>query len=221
MTDPMRLHGEMTIDSLLIPRGREMRAIYKSLDSISDFPCKEPTITFDPPPPPSLLALPVISCPPTKIVFSADGSEVDTRVETLRAIYASEIAEADAFDRQANALCKEFAIKKEAATEAVELMSIHLANQMLLYKDTAKLVSQEFQKCKRAYEQESEKQTSFIKDAYQDYKTHTKLGIENHFNLALRTLPLPLPEGYPWRAFYDSTERILQVNQRGRSCQTL
>jgi hypothetical protein len=62
---------------------------------------------------------PVISCPPTKIVFSADGSEVDTRVETLRAIYASEIAEADAFDRQANALCKEFAIKKEAATEAV------------------------------------------------------------------------------------------------------
>ena len=93
-------------------------------------------------------------------------------------------------------------------------MNIHLATQMLLYKDTSKLALEEFQTCKRAYQQESERKTSFIKDAYQDYKAHTTIGIANHFNLALRTLPLPLPAGYPWNAFYDSTERILQVNQR-------
>jgi hypothetical protein len=204
----------MTIDSLSTPRGREMRAIYGSLESVSQFPCAEPTLRFDVPPAPTLLKLPAISLPCTKVVSAADGAEIDSRVKDLQRIYKPEFDKAQALNSEGDRIFKDFAAKKEAAVEAAELMSIRLAHQKLIHSETAKAVSEEFHRCKRAYEQERERQLNPIKHAYEDYSARTKLGIESHFDWALRTLALPLPSDFPWSVFYDPQERILQVNQR-------
>jgi hypothetical protein len=80
---------------------------------------------------------------------------------------------------------RELAEEKRRAEEARDLMNIHIDWQL-----------------------------APIRSVYKEYTTHTKNGIEKHFQLALRTLPLPLPSNFPWRTFYDATERLLQVNQR-------
>jgi hypothetical protein len=205
---------EMTTESLMIPQGRDMRTIYGSLDSISEFPCPQPTLSFDPPLPPALPPLPDISPPKARVVSLDDGSEIDARVEMLQRVYSAEFAEANSLNAHAMLLCKAFVSKKEAAIEAYELMDVHLANQMLIYKDAAKQALTDFNAYKLAYEQECERQIRPLKHVYQGYKDHTRTGIENHFSIALETLPLPLPSRFPWKVFYDPSERILQINQR-------
>jgi hypothetical protein len=72
----------------------------------------------------------------------------------------------------------------------------------------------EFNHLKRSYEEQSGEQLAPIRIVLEDYVTQTSSGIEEHFQLALRTRPLALPSNFPWSTFYEANERLLQVNQR-------
>src|SRR5262249_49625253 len=98
--------------------------------------------------------------------------------------------------------------------EAKDLMDIHVASEALAYRETKKSLIAEFNVCKSNYEKESEEQLGPIRSIYKDYSAHIRSGIEIHFDLALRTLALPLPANFPWTLFYDPNERLLQINQR-------
>lgn len=92
-------------------------------------------------------------------------------------------------------------------------MDIHIANERLAYREKQNSLATEFNLCKRRYEQLSDQAWAPIRSVLQDYTTQTTGGIQGHFQLALRTLPLPFPSNLPWSTFYDANESLLQVNQ--------
>jgi hypothetical protein len=67
---------------------------------------------------------------------------------------------------------------------------------------------------KKNYELERDQQLAPIMSVRKEYATHTRNGIQGHFQLALRTLALPIPSNFPWSTFYDPNERLIQINQR-------
>jgi Restriction endonuclease len=195
-----------TLDSLVVPRGRDLRSIYKGVISMQDFPCTAPGLGFDPGAPPEY---PPISLPPwdIKIVAADTGGEINFRVDMLQKVYATEIAQAENLRRMAD----DFKELRRRAEEAKHLMDTHIANERLAYREA---LTKEFNSCKQNWEQQYDEQLGPIRSIHQEYKVHTTDGIENHFQFALRTLPLPLPSAFPWRTFYNANERLLQVNQR-------
>jgi Restriction endonuclease len=199
-----------TIGNLLVPKAHELRSIYvkyinpSSFKYINSFPCSAPIVSFDPPPPPEYpqVELP----PPTKI-------ETDRGfVKRLQKLFT--FSRARNLKEATNQLQNEFAGLKKKAEEARDLIDIHLANEKLAYHEMQNSLTREFHFAKRNYEQQTDEQLAPIRSIYKEYTAHTSNGIERHFQLALRTLALPLPANFPWNTFYDANERLLQINQR-------
>jgi restriction system protein len=103
----------------------------------------------------------------------------------LRKLVTFQLSQHRKLQEATNQLQNEFAEQKRKAEEARDLMNIHIDEHL-----------------------------SPIRSVYEEYATHTRNGIERHFQFALRTLALPLPWNFPWRTFYDPKERLLQINQR-------
>jgi hypothetical protein len=110
----------------------------------------------------------------------------------LRKLYTRELSQPEKLQQAANQLQNEFAEQRRKAEEARDLMDIHIANERLAYDE----------------------QLAPIRSVYKEYTSHTRNGIEGHFQLALGTLALPIPSNFPWNTFYDPNERLLQINQR-------
>ena len=198
---------QITLDSLAIPDGRELQPIYNGLPSASEFPAKEPSIIWDPPPAPQQpnATLPAWAI---KIISSEDGSEIDVHADILTRVYAAEIAQRDALQHRAAALQLEFKKKLEEAHEAHDMMELFIANENLKFRDLKQSISAEYQARKKRFEQQAVTDLRPIRDTYKSYLLGTKEGVEEHFSLGLQTLRLPLPSGYPWRVFYASDERL-------------
>ena len=199
----------VTLGSLAIQVGRPMQLIYDGLGAAAEFPEKEPSIVLNLQPPPQL---PKVQLPKwsIKLIAIQDGSEIDIHSDKLTKIYAPEIKQAKTLQREAEALQKDIKRKLKEAEEEQELMDLFITNQKLLKKS----IATEFQATKKRYEEQAAKRLAPIRSVYKNYLLETNEGIEQHFNLGLETLPLPLPPGFPWRVFYDRDEQLLQINQR-------
>src|SRR5262249_38509894 len=169
------------------------------------FPCSAPILSFDPPPPPEY---PQVELPPSDTKIEADRGFVKRLQKLFTFSRARNLKEA------ANQLQNEFSEQKRKAEEAKDLMDLQLASERLAYQQTQNSLTTEFNAAKRNYEQQSDDQLAPIRTVYKEYTAHTRNGIERHFQLALRTLALPMPSNFPWSTFYDANERLLQINQR-------
>jgi restriction system protein len=145
-----------------------------------------------------------------KIIAPETGGEIDFRVDMLRKVYATEVAQAEKLQRMA----AEIEDLKKTAEEAKDLMDIHIANEELAYQEAMNSLTAQFNSHKKDWEQQYDQQLGPLSSIYKEYKMHTRESIENHFQFALRTLALPLPSNFPWSTFYNTNERLLQVNQR-------
>ena len=200
-----------TIDNLLVPQAHELRSIYmkyinpSSFKYINTFPRSSPILSFDPPPPPKY---PQVELPDIKTV-------ADRKFLTrLRKLFTFELSQHWKLQEATNQLQNEFAEQKKKAIEAKDLMELQLASERSAYQQTQNFLTSEFNFAKTNYEKQTDEQLAPIRTIYKEYTTHTSNGIERHFQLALRTLALPLPANFPWSTFYDANERLLQVNQR-------
>jgi hypothetical protein len=194
-----------TVDDLLIPKAHELRSIYTQCMNTNTFPCSPPIFSFDPPAP---TEYPQVELPPSDTKIEADRGFVKRLQKLFTFSRARNIKEA------ANQLQNEFAEQKRKAEEAKDLMDLQLASERLAYQQTQNSLTTEFNVAKRNYEQQSDQQLAPIRTVYKEYTAHTRNGIERHFQLALRTLALPMPSNFPWNTFYDANEHLLQINQR-------
>jgi hypothetical protein len=161
----------ITLDSLVVPKGRDLRSIYQSVISMEDFPCAPPTAAvFNLGAPPEY---PRINLPHWDIKIVTAGGEIDFRVDTLRKAYATEIAQAEKLRQMAD----DFEEVRRRAEEAKDLMDNQIAKERLAYNS-----------CKQSWEQQYDQQLGPIRSIYKEHKMHTKDGITNHFQFALRTL---------------------------------
>jgi restriction system protein len=199
-----------TIDSLLIPKAHELRTIYERCIETNDFPCSAPILSFDPPPPPQYPRLALSASD----IESTEDARKNLLVRRLGEVLTLKLSQAWKLEEAAIELRSELARLKRQAEEARDLMDIHIANERLACREKQKYLSAEFNSCKTLYERLSEQAWSPIRSVLQNYAMRTTGGIQEHFQLALRTLPLPLPSNFPWNTFYDASERLLQVNQR-------
>jgi hypothetical protein len=196
-----------TPDNLLVPKAHDLRSIYAKCMDTNTFPCSAPIVSFDPPSPPQhpRVELPLSAL---KIVADAD------KKSGLRRLFTLKISQDWKLQEAADELRDELAELGRKAEEARDLMEIHVANEQLACREAQNSLTTEFNHWKRNYEQESEEQLAPIKTVLEDYVAQTSASIERHFQLALRTLLIPVPSTFPWSTFYDSNERLLQVNQR-------
>jgi hypothetical protein len=141
-------------------------------------------LSFDPPPPPEY---PRVELPPldVKAVTDDAGRKFLTR---LRKLFTFEPSQDWKLQEAISQLQNEFAEQRRKAEEARDLMDIHIANERLAHDEQLAPIRR--------------------------YTSHTRNGIEGHFQLALGTLALPIPSNFPWRTFYNANERLLQINQR-------
>jgi hypothetical protein len=205
---------QATLDSLTVPSTfRKLHSIYNGFAEACEFPVKKPLLVYDRPPAPER---PIVRIPAwsLKLIASHDGTEIDTRSEIPARVYAPEIAQIDAMHRTATKLKTEIKQKIEPANEAHEMMELFLANQSLKCRELNQIIDAEYEASKKRFEQRAAEELKPLRDVYKGYLLGTQQGIVDHFSLALQTLPLPLPTGFPWRVFYDQNERVLQVNQR-------
>jgi hypothetical protein len=200
----------ITLDSLVVPRARDLRSIYKGVISMQDFPCTAPDLVFGPGVPPEY---PQVEWPLSdmKLVPDDVGKQFLVR---LRKLFTLKLSQGWKLQEATKQLQNEFAQQKTKAEEAKNLMDAHIANERLAYQKAQNSLSKEFNSCKQNWEQQYDQQLAPIRTVYKEYTTHTSNGIERHFQLALRALPLPLPPAFPWRTFYNANERLLQINQR-------
>jgi restriction system protein len=200
-----------TIGNLLVPKAHELPSIYmkyiepSSFKYINTFPRSSPILSFDPPPPPKY---PQVELPDIKTV-------ADRKFLTrLRKLFTFELSQNWKLQEATNQLQNEFAEQKGKAEEARVSMDNHIACEGLAYREAQNSLTKEFNSCKQNWEQQTDEQLAPIRTVYKEYTTRTSDGIERHFQLALRTLALPMPSNFPWSTFYDANERLLQVNQR-------
>jgi hypothetical protein len=199
-----------TIDNLLVPKAYELRPIYTECLNTNIFPCSAPILSFDPPPPP---AHPQVQLPPSDIKIVKDDATKKLLVR-LRKLFTFQIFQRWKLKEATKQLQNEFVEQKKKAEEARDLMDIQLASERLAYREMQNSLTTEFTFWKKNYEQERDQQLAVIRSIYKEYSAHTRNGIERHFQLALRTLALPIPSNFPWSTFYDPNERLLQINQR-------
>jgi hypothetical protein len=196
-----------TLDNLLVPKAHDLRSIYAKCMDMNTFPCSAPTVSFDPPPPPQYprVELPLSTM---KIADEAD------KKSGLRKLFTLEVSQDWKLQEAADQLQGELTELRKKAEEARDLMEIHVANERLACRQAQSSLTAEFNHLKRSYEEQSGEQLAPIRIVLEDYVTQTSSGIEEHFQLALRTRPLALPSNFPWSTFYEANERLLQVNQR-------
>jgi hypothetical protein len=145
-------------------------------------------LSFEPPPPPEC---PRVELPLSDIKIVTDDARRKFLIR-LRKLYTRKLSRAEKLQQAANQLQNELAGQRRKAEEARDLMDIHIANERLAYDE----------------------QLAPIASVYKEYTAHTRNGIAGHFQLALRTLAIPIPANFPWSTFYDANERLLQINQR-------
>jgi restriction system protein len=143
----------------------------------------------------------------------SDGVEVDRSDELAASAFNYELHRVTTLNAQAAQLRAMFDEKHEAASEARDLMEIHLADLGLKWKAEEAELLQEFEQRKRQYESDCQRATHPIKSVHQRYREQTEDGVRNHFELALCGLSLPVPADYAWKVLYDQHDRVLQVNQ--------
>jgi HJR/Mrr/RecB family endonuclease len=202
-----------TFNALQIKAGRELRPIYTGLSEARHFPAKEPTVSFDLPPAPQR---PRVELSPwsIQVVLQEDGTDIENGSDVLAKAYAAEITQANALRQNAKAWGKEIEIKIEAANEAQDLMEICIANENLKFREAQQSISAEFKSCKNQFEQRAAEELKTLEDIFKKYMSGSSEGVEQHFSLSLHTIALPLAPSFPWRVFYDHSERLIQVNQR-------
>jgi len=176
---------EMILQNMAISHGRDMRSIYGTLGSLCSLPCKEPMIVFSAPAPPITMPdLPDLPAVPSP---------------RIKVAFCSDGSNVD---------WRVAANKKNYQPEFGRVKEL---------EGQANRLCEEYSQKKKAAVKAADlmdKQTRWMREIYEDYMTHSPYGIEKHFNLALRTLPLPLPVNFPWNVIYSPSDRILQVNQR-------
>src|SRR5262249_19019298 len=185
-----------TIDNLFVPVPYSLRQVYEKSLQPHTFPCSAPTLSFDPTPPPQY---PRVELPPSEIKFDS-GKKFRER---LRNLFTLELSQGWKLKHAENQLQNELAEQQRKAEEAKDLMEIQVASEALACRDMQNSLMTEFNFRKSNYEKERQEQLAPIRSIYDEYSTHTRSGIETHFELALRTLALPLPPNFPWTLFYD------------------
>jgi Restriction endonuclease len=197
-----------TVDNLLVPKAHDLRSIYEQCMETTTFPCRAPILSFNPPAPPEY---PQVKWPLSDIKTVKD----DTNKKFLaRLQQLFQISQRRKLKEATKQLQNEFVEQKRKADEAKGLMETHIANERLAYREIQQFLATEFNFAKRNYELQRDGQLAPIRNVLQEYTTQTSSGIKEHFQLALRTLALPIPSNFPWTTFYDPNERLLQINQR-------
>ena len=136
---------------------------------MNDFPCTAPTVAFDPIAAPDY---PPITLPgwDVKIVAAETGVEIDFRVDMLRKVYATEVAQVENLKRMVTDI--EDLIKM--AGEAKDLMDIHIANEQLAYREAQNSSTAQFNACKQNWEQQNDQQLEPLSSIYKEYKAHNE-----------------------------------------------
>jgi hypothetical protein len=198
----------ITLESLKIDRGQDLRAIYQAVLSAEMFPHSLPELKYEP----STPDFPRRELPKweMRIVFADGGGEIDFRVPELRKTYAKELVQVAKFKEMG----QQFRDLIGNAEEAKELMDIHIAKERLAFNETKAGLIRDFNWQKQRYDQHFDQELGPIKKIYKDYTARTKEAIESHFQFSLRALAIPVPPNFPWSTFYDPSERVLQINQR-------
>jgi hypothetical protein len=195
-----------TIDNLLVSKAHDLRSIYERCVETNTFPCHPPILSFNPSPPPEY--------PHVELPLSSVDDAGTKFLVLLRKLFTFQLSQHRKLQEATKQLQNELVEQKRKAEEARELAVIHIANERSAYQSTQNSLMTEFNVCKRNYEQQSDEQLAPIRSVLQEYTTQTSSGIQAHFQLALRTLAIPIPSNFPWSTFYDANERLLQVNQR-------
>jgi restriction system protein len=209
---------EITLDDLAIQPGHDLASIYSEVKDAAVFPAPMEDVRFDLPVPPRPLPSDLekmdLRDPNLRIVLVSDGSAIDLSSDFLRRAYQPVIAQAKAIKATAIELLERIDIKVNDAIEAKELLDIRVANEQLRFRETSQALTREYSEYRKRYAREANETLAPIKVARDDLLSGNEDGVRKHFQFALRALALPLPDNYPWRAYYKQTERILQVNQR-------
>ena len=198
-------HGSLRLITCLFPRRMNSARFTRKCMATNTFSCSAPILSFEPPPPPEYLQ---VELPLSDTKIEADRGFVKRLQKLFTFSRARNLKEA------ANQLKNELAELRRKAEEAKDLIDIQLASERSTYRETQNSLTTEFNVAKRNYEQQSDEQLAPIRTVYKEYTAHTRNGIERHFQLALRTLALPMPSNFPWNTFYDANEYLLQINQR-------
>jgi restriction system protein len=209
---------EVTLDDLAINPGNELASIYGGLKDTAVFPAAMGDIRFDRPTPPSPIPSEWetldLRNPDLIIVSATDGSAIDLSSAFLRRVYQPVIAQAETIKTTAIKLMEQIDIKIDDAIEAKELLDIHVANEELRFRQAAQALAAEYSECCKRYAREAKVALAPVEAAHKGLLSGAEDGVREHFEFALRALALPLPDAYPWRAYYKQDERVLQVNQR-------
>jgi hypothetical protein len=202
-----------TLESLALQGAfRELRTIYSGLAAASEFPAKKPIVVYDRAPAPQR---PNVMIPAWSLkLIAVDGREIDPRSGILARVYASEIKQIDVIRRAAERWRTEIKRKIEEANEAYEMRELFIANENLKFREQNQTIQAEYETSKKRFEQRAIEELKGLRGVYKRYLLDTQQGVEEHFDLALSTLALPLPAAFPWRVFYDRDEPLIQVNQR-------
>lgn len=204
---------EMNPSDLVIAQGSSIVRLYGEVSTSIGFPFQAPALVFNPPAPPTK---PIIELPKwnVRLVWANDGTQLDLTSDTLQSTYASEIERLSIIRKHIETLNTDLRRRAQEASEAMDLMDIHLAYESLKFKEFKESILREYSDHNYRYELERDADVALIRETKQEYERHTKNGIQDHFHLSLEMLPLPLPPGYPWAVFYEASERTLQINQR-------
>ncbi len=202
----------LTADDLSRIGGMDMAKFYRSANEPYKFPYDAPYCELDASAAPTF---PNVKTPPKTTVklVSRDNVEMDDSTDFVRKAYQSEFAKVAALNSQAAILHKNFDQKYSAASDALDFMTIYLSNLKLKLRDAETALTNEYQQAKSAYGFDCDAATRPIRNTHARYVQDNPEGIKSHFVLTLCNLSLPLPSDYPWDVFFDSDERLLQINQ--------
>jgi Restriction endonuclease len=213
-TEPRKV--TLTAEDILMRGGVDMAQFYARANSTCEFPCEPPQYRYHPGAVPLLKpAFPNVKVPPKVRVrlVTRDEVEIEGDDGLQGRAYRAELEKVASLNSQAAMLHQTFEQKYALACEAYELMEIYLADLTLKWRDAEAALLREFETVKATYEQECRKVTQPIKAVRDRYLQRTQDGVKSHFELALCNFSLPVPDDYPWEVLYDSSERVLQVNQ--------
>jgi hypothetical protein len=212
--DPKKI--SLTAEDVLMGGGADLSDTYGRAATTCEFPCDAPILRYSPNETPSPKPIfPNVTPPPRTLVrlVTSSGTEVDDANELQAKAYEAELQRVAALNSQASQLRATFERKYADAVEARDLLEIYVAGLALRWKDAAAALAHEFEQVRSAYEAECLRATRPIRAVQERYRQRTPEGIRNHFELALCSLLLPVPQDYPWEILYDQKERLLQVNQ--------
>jgi hypothetical protein len=210
--DPTRWF--VTSDSLTVKDGPDIAQLYQELEKLCRFPFREPAVEFAPPIAPAAPETPQLPEPDYKVVRVADREHADQDDVVLAQAYAPEFRRVAMLKRGADELCRRYAHLAEEAAAATLDIAAHLAAETQRLIEVRRSISEQFRQAKLRYEDEGRRGIGWMRDIRRRYLDHSKDGVEDHFDLALRMLALPIPPTYPWSVSYDPRQKSLVVVQR-------